>query len=140
MRYWNILVVVILFSSCNERNISTLKHEKVKFKDLPLEIINCIKNPNDCKEKRNQMLVELPKGKNPEYKVESVKTRTGPWVSYVKLTDIETNGYYKIDQGVPYPYFIFENKLYIPNRFNILFTTVKDYSTLEFTCYTLKDK
>lgn len=140
MRYWIFLVIVILFVSCNGKNISTLKHEKVKFKDLPFEITNCIKNPNDFQEERNNMLIELPKGANSEYRVESVKTWTGPWVSYVKLTNIKTNVQYKIDQGVPYPYFIFENKLYIPNRFNILFTTVKDYSTLEFICYTLKDK
>jgi hypothetical protein len=139
MRNWIFLVIVILFSSCNGQNISTLKHEKVKFKDLPFEIINCIKNPNDFQEERNNMLIELPKGTNPEYRVENVKTWTGPWVSYVKLIDIKTNVYYKIDQGVPNPYFIFENKLYIADRYGI-FTSVKDYPTLEFTCYTLKDK
>ncbi|TKG90698.1 hypothetical protein EYV94_22800 [Puteibacter caeruleilacunae] len=139
MRYWYFLVIVILFCSCNRQNISTLKHEKLRFKDLPSEIINCIRNPNDFQEERNNMLIELPKGANPEYKVENVKTWTGPWVSYVKLVDIRTNVYYKIDQGVPNPYFIFKNKLYIPDRYNI-FTTVEDYSTLEFTCYTLRNK
>jgi len=137
MRYLDFLVTVILFSSCNGHNISTLKHEKVKFKDLPFEIINCIKNPNDFQEERNNMLIELPKGGNPEYKVENIKTWTGPWVSYVKLIDIKTNVYYEIDQGMPNPYFIFEKKLYIPDRYNI-FTNVDDLNNVEFTCYTLK--
>jgi hypothetical protein len=138
MRYWKFLAIVLLFCSCNGRNISTLKHEKVKFIDLPIEIINCIKNPNDFQGERNNILIELPKGSNPVYIVANVKSWTGPWVSYVKLVDTRTNVYYKIDQGVPSPFFLFENKLYIPDRYGV-FTSVKDYSTLEFTCYTLKE-
>lgn len=138
MRYWYILVIVLLFSRCSVQNVSTLKHEKVKFKDLPLEIINCIKNPNDFQEERNSILIELPKGRDPEYKVENVKTWIGPWVAYVKLIDIKTDVSYKIDQGVPNPYFVFENKLYIADRFGI-FTSVKDLSKLEYTCYTLDE-
>ncbi len=133
MRYWIFLTIIIIFSNCN--NISTLKHEKVKFKDLPFNIRNCITNSYNLHDKKNKMLIELPKDINPSYKVQIVLI--GPWVSYVKLININTNVYYKIDQTEPYPYFIFGNKLYIPNSYNI-FTTVKDYSTLEFTCYTLK--
>ncbi len=138
MRYWKFLIFAILLSGCNGQNISTLKHEKVKFKDLPFEIINCIKNPNDFQEERSNMLIELPKGSNSGYKVENVETWIGPWVSYVKLIDVKTNAYYKIDTGVPSPYFIFENKLYVPDRYSIF--TTKDYSAVEFTCYTLKGK
>jgi len=83
------------------------------------------------------MLIELPKGKNVDYKVENVKTLIGPWVSYVKLINIKNNTSYKIDQGVPSPYIIFENKLYVPDRYNI-FTTLDDLNSLEFTRYELK--
>ncbi len=137
MKYWNFLIIVMFFSSCNGQNISTLKHEKVKFKDLPIEIVKCIKNPNDFQEERNNMLIELPKGKNVDYKVENVKTWIGPWVSYVKLIDIKNNTSYKIDRGVPSPYIVFENKLYVPDRYNI-FTTVDDLNSIEFTRYELK--
>lgn len=137
MRFWIYLVITIFLSSCNGQNINTLKHKKLKFKDLPLEIVNCIKNPNAFYEEGNKMLIELPKGKSPKYKVENVKTWTGPWVSHIKLINIDTNFHYKIDQGVPYPYFIFGNKLYIPDRYNI-FTTVDDLDKVEFTCYELK--
>lgn len=137
MKYCNFLIIVMIFSSCSNRNINTLKSEKVNFKDLPVEIIKCIKNPNDFQEERNNMLIELPKGKNIEYKVENVKTWIGPWVSYVKLIDVEKNISYKINHGVPSPYIVFENKLYIPDRYNI-FTTVDDLNSLEFTRYELK--
>ena len=137
MKYWKLLIIVIFFSSCKGQNISTLKHEKVKFKDLPIEIVRCIKNPNDFQEERNNMVIELPKGKDPEYKVENVKTWIGPWVSYVKLINIKKDIYYKIDREVPYPYIVFENKLYVPDRYNI-FTTVNDLESLKFTRYELK--
>ncbi|NJY64325.1 hypothetical protein HC174_16425 [Salinimicrobium sp. CDJ15-81-2] len=114
-----------------------MKHEKVKFNDLPVEIVNCIKNPNDFQEERNNMLIELPKGKNVEYKVENVKTWIGPWVSYVKLINLHNNTFYKIDQEVPNPYILFENRLYVPDRYNI-FTTVDDLNELEFIRYELK--
>ncbi len=137
MRYWKFLIIVIFFSSCNGQNINTLKHENVNFNDLPFEVINCIKNPNDFQEERSSMLIELPKGKNTEYKVENVKTLLAPWVSYVKLINVKKGIYYKIDRGVPYPYIIFDNKCYIPDRYNI-FTTVDDLGSLEFTRYELK--
>ncbi|MBW2962116.1 hypothetical protein [Mesonia aestuariivivens] len=136
MRYLYFLIIAILFS-CNGRNIKTLKNDKVKSENLPIEILKCIKNPNKFQEERNNMLIELPKNKNVNYKVENVKTWIGPWVAYVKLTNIKNGTCYKIDQGVPSPYIIFENKLYIPNKYNI-FTTEDDLNSLEFTRYDLK--
>ena len=107
---------------------------------VPLSMVAvCIKAIESFNEHLNgDELIELPKGSNPVYIVANVKSWTGPWVSYVKLVDTRTNVYYKIDQGVPSPFFLFENKLYIPDRYGV-FTSVKDYSTLEFTCYTLKE-
>lgn len=137
MMYWKFLIIGVIFISCSNRSINTLKHEKVKFEDLPVEVINCIKNPNDFQEERNNMLIQLPKGKDGNYKVENVNTLIGPWVSYVKLINTKKNISYKIDRGVPSPYILFENILYVPDRYNI-FTTVEDLNTLGFTRYYLK--
>lgn len=137
MRYWNFLIIVILFSSCNGQNINTLKHEKVKFKDLPIEIAHYLRNPTDSQNDIQTMLLELPKGKEKNYRLETVKTWIGPWVAHEKLINIKKDIYYKIDQGVPSPYIIFEDKLYVPDRYNI-FTTVDDLNSLEFTRYELK--
>jgi len=137
MRYWNFLIIVMLFSSCNGQNINTLKSEKVKFKDLPEEITQYLRNPTYVQNDIQTMLLELPKGKENEYKLETVKTWIGPWVSHEKLINIKNNTFYKIDQGVPSPYIVFENKLYIPDRYNI-FTTVDDLNSVEFTRYELK--
>jgi hypothetical protein len=71
------------------------------------------------------------------YILEVVNTRVGPWVAYEKLIDIKKNIFYKIEQGTPSPFFVYENKLYIPDRFNIIFVS-KRIEEVEFTCYTLK--
>lgn len=137
MKYWIFLIIVMLFSSCNGRNIKTLKSEKVKFKYLPVEVIHYLRNPTDSQNDIQTMLLELPKGKEKNYRLETVKTWIGPWVAHEKLINIKKDIYYKIDQGVPSPYIIFENKLYVPDRYNI-FTTVDDLNSLEFTRYELK--
>jgi len=137
MRYWHFLITVVLLSSCNGQNINTLKSEKVKFKDLSEEITHYLRNPEDFHDDIQYSLIELPKGKENNYSLETVKTRIGPWVSHKKLINIKKNIYYKIDRGVPRPFIIFENTLYVPDRYNI-FTAVDDLKSLEFTRYELK--
>jgi len=137
MKYWNFLIIIILFSSCNGQNINTLKSDKVKFKDLPVEITQYLKKPTEVQNDMPTMLLELPEGKEKKYRLETIKTWVGPWVAYEKLINIKENIYYKIDQGVPSPCIVFENKLYVPDRYNIL-TTVDDLESLEFTRYELK--
>ncbi|GLB50103.1 hypothetical protein Y10_24710 [Neptunitalea sp. Y10] len=137
LKYLNFLFIVLLFNSCKEQNINTLKVKNVKFTDLPVEITQYLRNPTDVQNDISTMLLELPKEKENEYKLETVKTWIGPWVSHEKLINIKNNTIYKINQGVPSPYIIFENKLYIPNGYNIL-TTVDDLNSVEFTRYELK--
>lgn len=137
MRYCNFLIIILLFSSCNNRNINTLKSEKVKFKDLSTEVTNYLRNPTEVQNDIQTMLLELPKVKENSYRLETVKTWVGPWVAYEKLINTKKNISYKINQGVPSPYIVFENKLYVPDRYNI-FTAVDDLELLEFTMYELK--
>ena len=131
------IIIVILLSSCNDNNINTLKQEKVKFNDLPVEVVQYFKNPTDSENDIQAMLLELPKGKEPNYRLETVNTWIGPWVAHEKLINIKKNISYKIDQGVPSPYIVFKGKLYIPNEYNI-FTTGDYLKTLEFDRYELK--
>jgi len=135
--YGVLFLSILFFSSCNSRNIKTLKNEKVSFNDLPVEITEHLKNSIDLQSDINSMLLELPKGKEPNYRLETVNTSIGPWVDYEKLININKDISYKIDQGVPSPYIVYDDKLYVPDRYNI-FTTVDDLSTLVFTRYDLK--
>lgn len=130
--------MILALGGCNKSNysLSDLKHYKVNFNDLPQDIILYLKNPNEYQFDIQNMLVELPENKKTKYSLNTVNTLIGSWVSYEKLIDEEKNIFYKIDQGVPAPYLVFENKLYIPDRFNIL--TVGDLNEVKFTCYILK--
>lgn len=122
--------------SKNYYQLSSLKHYTMNFNDLPEDVIMYLKNPTDYQKDIQTMLLELPKGEK-NSKLETVGTWIGTWVDYEKLINIKNDIYYKINQGTPSPYIVFENKLYVPDRFNI-FTTVDDLSQVEFTCYILK--
>jgi len=138
----NIILVMMMifgFCGCSKHNysLSDLQHNKISFNNLPKEIIAYLKDSDQHQLDIQNMLVVLPKKNTTNFSLETVNTLIGPWVSYEKLVDKEKNIFYKIQQGVPSPYIVFENKLYIPDRFNIL-TTVNDIEKLEFTCYILK--
>ena len=131
--------MILCLVSCNEGcyELSSLRNERVSFNKLPQDIIQYLKNSVEYQIDIQNMLVELPKNKNTNYRLETVNTFIGPWVAYQKLVDNEKNIYYKIEQGVPSPYIVFENKLYIPDRYNI-FTTVDDLDSLKFIRYESK--
>ncbi len=139
MRSVVFILMIFGLGGCNKSyyNLSDLKHDKLNFNNLPQDIILYLKNPGEYQIDIQNMLVELPKNKKSNYHLETVNTLIGPWVAYEKLVDKEKNIYYKIEQGVPSPYIVFENKLYIPDRFNIL-TAVEDINKVEFSCYILK--
>lgn len=136
MRCWNSLIIVLLFCSCNGRNINSLKHEIVKFENLPIEVADYLENPEDYHDDILYMLIELPKGVESRYKIEVKKAMVGPWESHKELINTKEDVLYEIDRDVPRPYIVFENKLYIPDRYNI-FTTVEDLNSLEFLRYEL---
>lgn len=128
----------MVFKRWTSHNIDHLEHTVITFKELPSEVQHYLKNPTDAKLAINSMILEIPISNKPHYKLETVNTWTGPWVDHSKIIEIKTNQYFEIDQGVPSPYIIFNNKLYIPNRFNI-FTTKGDISKVKFTKYNLND-
>ena len=133
-----IILWFTVFRGCTSLDISYLNNETVAFKNLPIEVQQYLENPTDIRTDVNSMILEIPKDNEPRYKLETVKTWIGPWVDHSKIIDTETKQYYEIDQGLPSPYIIFDNKLYIPNTYNI-FTTVDDLNQVMFTKYDLEE-
>ena len=133
-----IILLFTVFRSWTSRNIDHLEHETIAFENLPTEVQQYLENPTDVRSDVQSRILELPKNKKPQYKLETVKTLIGPWVDHEKLINIQTERYYEIDQGVPSPYIVYENNLYIPNTYNI-FTTVNDLKTVKFKRYYLDD-
>ncbi len=130
---------MFVFNSCSnyDFNISELKHENLKFSDLPIEMKEFLMQPPEFDYENPSSLILINSKESDRYVLEIVNTRVGPWVDYMKLMDNSNKISYRINQGVPSPFFVFENKLYISNRFYI-HTDVDDISKIEFTCYILK--
>mgnify|MGYP004703720973 CR=1 FL=1 len=139
MRILILIMSMLVFSSCNDYNfkLSELKHETLKYLDLPLAVKEFLKQPHSFDKENPSSLVLINSKETDRYILEVVNTWVGPWVAYEKLIDKEKNNFYRIEQGTPSPFFVYENKLYIPDRFNIIFVP-KNIEEVEFTCYTLK--
>lgn len=134
-RKFLVIAMLYLCYSCN--NIGNLNHQKVRFKDLPSEVAVYLKNPTDYQDVMQNRILEIPIVTEKEYRLETVKTWIGPWVSHHKMISKKTGKIYKIDQGVPSPYIVYKKRLYIPDEYNI-FTGVEDIESVEFTQYDLE--
>ena len=139
MRNLILIMSMFVFSSCNEYDfeISDLNYEKLMFSDLPLAVKEFLMQPRNLDNENPSSLVLINPKESNRYILEVVNTLVGPWVDYMKLLDAKNEVSYRINQGVPSPFFIYKNKLYIPDRFNIIFVSEK-IEEVEFTCYTLK--
>ncbi|TKG87601.1 hypothetical protein EYV94_28160 [Puteibacter caeruleilacunae] len=132
------IVIASVMISCNNYDcqIKELKTEKIKFENLPSKVKRFFIDPSGY-EKGQDGIIELANlDDTVKYHLETIKTRIGPWVAYYKLTDETRDRSYRINQGIPYPFVVYNNKLYLTDKFNVL-TSVDDFTTLEFTCYTL---
>jgi len=139
MRKLILVMSMLVLTSCNDYNfdLSELEHEELRFSDLPVAVKDFLIQPPELDNENPGSLILINPKETDRYILEVVNTRVGPWVAYEKLIDIKKNIFYKIEQGTPSPFFVYENKLYIPDRFNIIFVS-KRIEEVEFTCYTLK--
>ena len=118
-----VLIIVLLLSfSCKsfDYKITSLEQKTLKFDELPFEVKEYLSNPPDPIGDSYKMLILINKNDSTNFSIETVTTWYGPWVDYEKLKDIQKDISYRINQGVPSPYIVFRNKLYIPDRYNIL--------------------
>ena len=70
------------------------------------------------------------------YHIEDIKTITGPWIAFLKLTDDKEKYVYRIDRDLASPYIIYADKLYIPDRYNLF--CGEDFRNAVYTEYQLK--
>lgn len=140
MKYSIILVLVMFFSSCLQEDnyyISDLDSETVKFEELPQVIKDFYKDPKGYSE--NGFTKVACFDKDCRCYTTAVKSCFGPRVAYIALKNYGPRRVYRISRKKPYPYVIYENKLYITNEKNI-FREGVDPSALKITCYTLLEK
>ena len=113
-------MIAFIFVSCRsyDYKLTSLKHKELNFSELPYEVRNYLTNRPKCEDYDMLLFIDLADTAN--YHEESVGTFTGPWISYEKLIDKQKNISYRINRGVPAPYIVFKNKLYIADRYDIL--------------------
>ncbi len=133
------IVLILVISSCNnyDYKISELAKERIKFIDLPERVQNFYQHSSEFGEENPSLINFACIDKDCNFSLETIDTWYGPWVDYYKLLNQTKKLSYRIDQGTPIPFVVYENKLYLVDKFNI-FTNVKDYSIIEFTRYELK--
>ncbi len=133
------VISILVFNNCCDYGfkLSEFKHEKLNFLDLPIEVKEFLRQAPNFENENPSSLFFINPEESSRYVLEIVNTWIGPWTDYMKLIDMKNDVSYRIDQGVPSPFFVFENKLYIPDKFNII--VVSNYKKdVEFTCYYLK--
>lgn len=97
-------------------NIKDLDNQKVHFDELPLLVQDTL---IVLSEQGNRSLDFILLEKESRYDTKMIES--GPFISGYVLTDNEKGKKYKINNGVPKPYIVYNNFLYHPLEFNVLF-------------------
>ena len=101
--------------SCT-RNINSLDKQIVSFNELPLPVQDTLIVLARENEFMWFILFEQDR-----YDTKDLKWKRGPFTDGFMFIDNEKGKKYKINNGVPGPYIVYNNFLYRPVEFNILF-------------------
>lgn len=116
----NVLLVLCGCSSYDYK-VSSLPSKELSYQELPKEVRLRLSSIKPCDPSTGALLV-VDSIDSLRYSLEDVATITGPWISFIKLMDNKMRLAYRIDRDVPEPYIILDGALYIPDRYNILYS------------------
>ena len=122
MRYF-LFSLLLVFCGCSsyDYKVSSLPSIELSYQELPKEVRLRLSSIKPCAPSTGALLV-VDSIDSLRYSLEEVATITGPWISFIKLMDNKKRLAYRIDRDVPEPYIIFDGALYIPDRYNILYS------------------
>lgn len=128
MRTIIILISTFIFTSCsNSIGIENLEHAKLSFFELPNEVKKQVFKVN---------FIDLNKPN--KYVMVTTKNNFLPWIYNTEIQRLSDRKIYKIS-SINHEYgevfIILNEKLYIPNHYNIY---ESDSLSYKFTCYSLK--
>ena len=116
----NVLLVLCGCSSYDYKVLS-LPSKELSYQELPKEVRLRLSSIKPCDPSTGVLLV-VDSIDSLRYLLEDVATITGPWIAFIKLTDNKKGLVYRIERDVSEPYIIFDGALYIPDRYNILYS------------------
>lgn len=122
MRYF-LLNVLLVFCGCSsyDYKVSSLPSIELSYQELPKEVRLRLSSIKPCDPSTGALLV-VDSIDSLRYSLEEVATIMGPWISFIKLMDNKKRLAYRIERDVPEPYIILDGALYIPDRYNILYS------------------
>lgn len=122
MRYF-LFSLLLFFYSCNsyDYKVSSLPSKELSYQELPKEVRLRLSSIKPCDPSTGALLV-VDSIDSLRYSLEEVATITGPWISFIKLMDNKKELAYRIERDAPEPYIILDGALYIPDRYNILYS------------------
>ncbi len=112
--------IVFFLTSCIDYDyrISDLSCKELAFNELPVKLQEGLSAyPSDTVFfKTGIMLLEY---KDCIRFYDEAK-KIGPWIAYIKIIDADRNITYRVERICPPPYIIFNDRLYIPDKYNVL--------------------
>lgn len=142
-KYIFYILVISSIVSCSrglgyDYKIKQLQHKDLSYNELPKEVHDYLSLITRCDTSLSDLAFVNPVDSS-RFRFMVVKSIfVDSWIAYYKLIDIDKNIIYRIEQGEPSPYIIFDNKLYIPDRFNTLY--IGDVDQARYTEYELKNE
>ena len=122
MRYFLLNVLLVLCGcSSYDYKVSSLPSKELSYQELPKEVRLRLSSIKPCDPSTGALLV-VDSIDSLRYSLEEVATITRPWISFIKLMDNKKRLAYRIERDVPEPYIILDGALYIPDRYNILYS------------------
>ena len=122
MRYFLLNVLLVLCGcSSYDYKVSSLPSIELSYQELPKEVRLRLSSIKPCDPSTGALLV-VDSIDSLRYSLEEVAAITGPWISFIKLMDNKKRLAYRIERDVPEPYIILDGALYIPDRYNILYS------------------
>ena len=130
-----VLMAITLLGCSYDYNIDNLEHRELEYKCLPISLQKYMLSLPDCDPSLKNLLV-VDSTEVDRYHIDDIKTITGPWIAFLKLTDDKEKYVYRIDRDLASPYIIYADKLYIPDRYNLF--CGEDFRNAVYTEYQLK--
>lgn len=141
MKYFYYLFVILSIVCCSfdyryDYKIKQLQHQDLSYNELPKEVNDYLSFIAQCDTYIYDLAFVNPADSS-RFRFKVIKSvLVDSWIAYYKIIDTDKNLVYRIEQGVPSPYIIFNNKLYVTDKFNVLY--IGDVDQTKYTEYELK--
>ena len=141
MKHLLFILLILGITSCSFDNsydykINRLPHKELSYDELPKEVNDYLSLITQCDTDIYYLAFVNPADSS-RFRIKVVESLfVSTWIAYYKLLDTDKNITYRIERGVPSPYIIYDNKLYIPNEFMVL--SIGDVDQIKYKEYELK--